>query len=91
MLIQIAKERITAGQLSFDLEAMNPTAPTGVAPTVTVSRSRVLWEVLEAAHRRLGDAVLLLAARRLARRRDARLSRDARRGRGSHPRGAASD
>ena len=53
-LVQIAKERITVGQLAFDLDALTPTAPTGVAPIVTGSRSRVLWEVLEGAYRRLG-------------------------------------
>lgn len=58
-LIQIAKERITAGQLAFDLDALTPTAPTGVAPIVTGSRSRVLWDVLEAAYRRLGFAAAI--------------------------------
>lgn len=53
-LVQIAKERITAGQLTFDLDALTPTAPTGVAPTVVGSRSRVLWELLEATYRRIG-------------------------------------
>jgi len=54
VLVQIAKERIMAGQLAFDLDALTPTAPTGVAPIVTGSRARVLWEVLEAAYSRLG-------------------------------------
>lgn len=56
VLVQIAKERITAGQLAFDLDALIPTAPLGVAPIVTGSRARVLWDVLEAAYRRLGFA-----------------------------------
>jgi len=56
VLVQIAKERITAGQLAFDLDALTPTAPLGVAPIVTGSRARVLWDVLEAAYRRLGFA-----------------------------------
>nr|WP_228480992.1 hypothetical protein [Microbacterium luteum] len=49
-LVRIAKERITAGQLAFDLDALTPTAPTGVAPIVTGSRSRVLWDLLEATY-----------------------------------------
>ena len=53
-LVQTAKERITAGQLAFDLDALTPTAPTGVAPTVVGSRSRVLWELLETTYRRIG-------------------------------------
>lgn len=58
-LVQIARERITAGQLAFDLDALTPTTPTGVAPIVTGSRSRVLWEVLEGAYRRLGFAAVV--------------------------------
>ncbi|WOQ69008.1 IS1634 family transposase [Microbacterium limosum] len=53
-LVQTARERITAGQLAFDLDALTPTAPTGVAPTVVGSRSRVLWELLETTYRRIG-------------------------------------
>jgi len=55
-LVRIAKERITAGQLAFDLDALTPTAPTGVAPIVTGSRSRVLWDLLEATYQGLGFA-----------------------------------
>ena len=53
-LVAVAKSKIHAGQQTFDLDALTPTAPTGAAPTVTGSRSRVLWDVLEAAYRRLG-------------------------------------
>lgn len=56
VLVRIAKERIAAGQLAFDLDALTPTAPAGVVPIVTGSRSRVLWELLEATYRRLGFA-----------------------------------
>lgn len=56
VLVQIAKDRIAAGQLAFDLDALTPTAPTGAAPVVVGSRARVLWEVLEDAYRRLGFA-----------------------------------
>lgn len=55
-LMQIAKSKIDAGQQSFDLDALTPTAPTGVAPIVMGSRSRVLWDTLEGAYRRLGFA-----------------------------------
>lgn len=55
-LVRIAKERITAGQFAFDLDALTPTAPTGVAPIVTGSRSRVLWDLLEATYQGLGFA-----------------------------------
>ena len=54
VLVQIAKSKIHAGQQEFDLDALTPTAPTGVAPIVTGSRSRVLWDVLEGAYRHLG-------------------------------------
>ena len=45
VLVQIAKERIMAGQLAFDLDALTPTAPTGVAPIVTLwaSLATLLW------------------------------------------------
>ncbi len=55
-LVEIAKSKIHAGQQAFDVDALTPTAPTGVAPVVTESRARVLWGVLEAAYRRLGFA-----------------------------------
>lgn len=58
-LVRIAEERIMAGQLAFDLDALTPTSPTGVAPIVTGSRARVLWDVLEAAYRRLGFATVV--------------------------------
>jgi hypothetical protein len=53
-LAAIAKSKIHAGQLAFDLDALIPTAPTGVAPTVVGSRSRVLWDVLTGVYGRLG-------------------------------------
>ena len=52
-LIEVAKTKIQAGQLAFDLDALTPT-PVTAAPTVIGSRSRVLWEVLDAAYARLG-------------------------------------
>ncbi len=58
-LVRIAKDRIMAGQFAFDLDALTPTAPTGAAPIVTGSRARVLWDVLEAAYRRLGFAAAI--------------------------------
>lgn len=59
-LVSAARAKITAGQLAFDLDA--PTSPGAervtVEPVVTGSRSRVLWDVLASAYRRLGfDAV----------------------------------
>ena len=54
-LIEVAKTKIQAGQLAFDLDALTPT-PVTAAPTVIGSRSRVLWEVLDAAYARLGFA-----------------------------------
>jgi len=53
VLMQVAKEKIQAGQLAFDLDALTP-APVTASPTITGSRSRVLWDVLEAAYDRLG-------------------------------------
>lgn len=53
-LVQIAKDKIDAGQQAFDLDALTPAKPVTAAPTVTGSRSRVLWEVLEGAYARLG-------------------------------------
>ncbi len=53
-LVAVAKSKIHDGQQAFDLDALTPTTPTGVAPTVVGSRSRVLWEVLETAYRRIG-------------------------------------
>ena len=54
-LIEVAKTKIQAGQLAFDLDALTP-PPVTAAPTVIGSRSRVLWEVLDAAYARLGFA-----------------------------------
>lgn len=57
-LVAIARDRIDEmdGQETLDLASLEPAVraapPTG--PTVTGSRSRVLWEVLEAAYTRLG-------------------------------------
>ena len=53
-LVQVAKDRIDAGQLAFDLDALTPGSPVTAAPTVVGSSSRVLWEVLEDAYARLG-------------------------------------
>ncbi|MHB1234161.1 MAG: IS1634 family transposase, partial [Microbacteriaceae bacterium] len=54
VLVQIAKDKIQAGQQMFDLDALAPSRLVGPAPTVVGSSSRVLWEVLEAAYARLG-------------------------------------
>lgn len=56
VLIAIARERIVelTGQGRFDLDRLMPVPPKTTAPTVAGSRSRVLWEVLEAAYARLG-------------------------------------
>lgn len=54
VLVQVAKDKIHAGQLAFDLDALTPAAATPAGPIVTGSRSRVLWEVLEGAYARLG-------------------------------------
>ena len=53
--VAIALEKIAAmdGQGTVDLDALLPTPAATAAPTVTGSRSRVLWEVLEAAYPRL--------------------------------------
>jgi hypothetical protein len=59
-LIAAARAKVTAGQVAFDLDAVNPSgaARVTVEPVVTGSRSRVLWDVLSSACRRLGlDAV----------------------------------
>lgn len=58
VLVRIAKDRIHAGQLTFDLDALSPAAPVMAAPTVTGSASRVLWEVLEGAYAGLGFDVV---------------------------------
>ncbi len=52
-LVEVAKTKIQAGQLAFDLDALAP-VPVTAAPTVIGSRSRVLWEVLESAYADLG-------------------------------------
>lgn len=57
-LVQVAKDKIQAGQQSFDLDALSPSAQVTVAPTVAGSSSRVLWKVLEAAYARLGFDVI---------------------------------
>jgi hypothetical protein len=56
ILIAIGRERIVelTGQGRFDLDGLMPVAPQTTAPTVAGFRSRVLWEVLEAAYSRLG-------------------------------------
>ncbi len=55
-LVQVAKDKVHAGQQSFDLDALTPTAPTGATPMVKGSRSRVLWDLLQGAYSRLGFA-----------------------------------
>ncbi|WP_289249869.1 hypothetical protein [Galbitalea sp. SE-J8] len=60
VLVTIARKRIEelAGQVPFDLDGLGAPQPATIAPTVTGSRSRLLWEVLEDAYSRLGfDAV----------------------------------
>nr|WP_206694433.1 IS1634 family transposase [Microbacterium lacticum] len=56
VLIAIARERISelAGRVPLDLDGLGAVPPVTAAPTVAGSRSRVLWEVLEAAYARLG-------------------------------------
>lgn len=55
-LVAIAREKIAVmdGQGAFDLDALLPAPAATAAPTVTGSRSRVLWEVLEDAYATLG-------------------------------------
>ncbi len=56
-LVAIARQRIAEmnGQEQLDLESLVPASrPRSTGPTVVGSRSRVLWEVLEAAYARLG-------------------------------------
>nr|WP_241249539.1 IS1634 family transposase [Agrococcus sp. KRD186] len=55
-LVAIAREKIAVmdGQGTFDLDALLPTPAATAAPTVTGSRSRVLWTALEDAYARLG-------------------------------------
>lgn len=50
-LTLIAKERIYAGQLSLDLDALSPRT---ASSTVVGSRSPLLWDVLEGSYARLG-------------------------------------
>lgn len=59
VLVQVAREKIAAGQQSFDLDALMPAAaPVTAAPVVTGSRSRLLWQVLCDAYERIGfDAI----------------------------------
>ena len=56
VLVTIARERILelTGQGTFDLAGLMPVPPVTTAPTVAGSRSRVLWEALEAAYTRVG-------------------------------------
>lgn len=53
LLVEVARTKIQAGQLAFDLDALTD-APVTSAPTVVGCRARVLWEVLEGAYRELG-------------------------------------
>lgn len=60
VLVAVARDRIgeLRGQGEFDLDALMPTPAATTAPTVTGSRSRVLWKVLEDAYAQLGfDAI----------------------------------
>ena len=56
VLLAIAQQRIgeLAGRVALDLDGLGTTPPATAAPTVAGSRSRVLWDVLEAAYARLG-------------------------------------
>ena len=59
-LVAVARDRITElrGQSAFDLDPLMPTPAATAAPTVTGSRSRVLWKVLEDAYGQVGfDAI----------------------------------
>lgn len=53
VLVQLARDKIAAGQLVFDLDALLP-VPVTTEPTVLGSRSRLLWEILERAYADLG-------------------------------------
>lgn len=57
VLVAIARERIAelAGKVPLDVDGLGAAPPVTTAPVVTGSRSRVLWEVLEAAYARLGS------------------------------------
>jgi len=53
-LVQIAQDRIQAGQLAFDLDGLTRGLPVTASPIVVGSSSRVLWDVLEDAYQALG-------------------------------------
>lgn len=53
VLLEVARTKLQAGQLAFDLDALVP-VPVTAGPTVAGSQARVLWEVLEDAYRALG-------------------------------------
>lgn len=62
VLMEIARQQLHPGQEVLDLGAdsrpTGPAAPSASAARVAGTRSRLLWEVLEAAYARLGfDAV----------------------------------
>jgi hypothetical protein len=54
VLVQIARDDLSAGQQAFDLDALTPTAPGAGRAVITASRSQVLWGVLSDAYARLG-------------------------------------
>ncbi len=62
VLMQVAREKLNAGQQALDLEIpgtdTEPTAPPSSGAVVTGTTSQVLWEVLTDAYARLGFDVL---------------------------------
>lgn len=56
VLVAVARERIQviSGQASFDLGALSPVPAAAGAAVVVRARSRVLWDLLEAAYTTLG-------------------------------------
>lgn len=52
-LLEVARTKIQAGQLAFDLDRLAPQKVTA-APEIVGSQARVLWDVLEYAYREVG-------------------------------------
>lgn len=52
-LLEVARTKVGAGQLAFDLDRLAPQKVTA-SPEIVGSQSRVLWEVLEHAYREVG-------------------------------------
>ena len=58
VLMQVARERLNAGQDELDLGLDTPALAVGARARVVASSSQVLWDVLVDAYRRLGFTVL---------------------------------